>query len=207
MANGVKTTLSVREMGKILGLKKVESYYLVRKGYFETIIVEGKMRVVRSSFEAWYANQDRYRKIEGEPPGKKLRETSWSAKDAAEHLAISIDLMYTIIRRDRLKTILIDGVNRIPRDEFDKWYGKQDRYRNPADRARDAEMEAASMTMPEMARLLNISRGDVYRIIREDKGRTFQMITIAGKKRILLDSFEKWYAGQNKYSKFGGTAR
>ena len=46
-----KSTMSVPEMGRLLGLKKVESYWLVHKGYFETIQVEGKMRVVRESFE------------------------------------------------------------------------------------------------------------------------------------------------------------
>ena len=46
-----KTTMSVLEMGSLLGLKKVESYWLVHKGFFETILVGGKMRVVIESFE------------------------------------------------------------------------------------------------------------------------------------------------------------
>ena len=31
----VKTSMSVPEMGKMLGLGKVESYWLVKKNYFE----------------------------------------------------------------------------------------------------------------------------------------------------------------------------
>lgn len=37
-----KKSMSVREMGSMLGLKKVESYWLVHKGYFETVLVGGK---------------------------------------------------------------------------------------------------------------------------------------------------------------------
>ena len=43
-----KTTMSVREMGKLLGLKKVDSYWLVHKEYFDTILLNGKMRAERS---------------------------------------------------------------------------------------------------------------------------------------------------------------
>ena len=35
----VKTSMSVPEMGKMLGLGKVESYWLVKKNYFKTIQV------------------------------------------------------------------------------------------------------------------------------------------------------------------------
>ena len=73
------------------------------------------------------------------------------------------------------------------------------------DRERDAALEAASMTMPEMAKLLGVSRKSVYGILKDDNGKTFKIITVAGKKRILLDSFEKWYAGQSKYKKAAGS--
>ena len=67
-----KTTMSVLEMGKLLGLRKAESYWLVHKGYFETILLDGKIRVVIKSFEHWYAGQVKYRKVTGEPPGLDL---------------------------------------------------------------------------------------------------------------------------------------
>lgn len=48
---------------------------------------------------------------------------------------------------------------------FKAWYQSQSKYRTPEDRERDAEREAATMTMPEMARLLLISRKEVYGIL------------------------------------------
>ena len=55
MANE-RTTMSVPEMQRMLGIKKTDAYWLVHKNVFETIIVEKKMRVVIESFEKWYAN-------------------------------------------------------------------------------------------------------------------------------------------------------
>ena len=67
----VKTSMSVPEMGKMLGLGKVESYWLVKKNYFKTIQVAGRMRVMLDSFEDWYAGQFHYKKVDGTPPGEK----------------------------------------------------------------------------------------------------------------------------------------
>jgi len=52
--------MSVRTMGRLLGLKKVESYWLIHKGYFKTITEKGKIYVLADSFERWYARQVRY---------------------------------------------------------------------------------------------------------------------------------------------------
>ena len=66
--------MSVHEMGDMLGLKKTDRYWLVHKNYFRTETLLGKMRVEIASFEKWYANQDWYHKVNGEAPGKELRQ-------------------------------------------------------------------------------------------------------------------------------------
>ena len=48
-----KTTMSVPEMRRMLVLRKTDSYWLVHKQCFETVMVEGKMRIVIDSFEHW----------------------------------------------------------------------------------------------------------------------------------------------------------
>ena len=63
MDTKTKKTMKVRDMGCMLGLGKTESYWLVKKGYFETIVVANKMRVVIESFEKWYASQTHYKKV------------------------------------------------------------------------------------------------------------------------------------------------
>lgn len=48
--------------GRLLGLGKTESYYLVNKNWFKVITIGGKMRVMTDSFEEWYAGQNHYKK-------------------------------------------------------------------------------------------------------------------------------------------------
>ena len=49
----LRNTMSVPEMRRLLGLKKTESYWLVHRNFFETKIIDGKMRVDLDSFEKW----------------------------------------------------------------------------------------------------------------------------------------------------------
>ena len=70
-----KKSISVPEMRRILGLGKTESYWLIKKGYFKTIMLFGKIRVMTDSFEEWYANQFHYKKTDGTPPGQNWRHT------------------------------------------------------------------------------------------------------------------------------------
>lgn len=57
-----KTSISVPEMGKLLGMGKTNSYYLIRNNYFEVKEVNGRKRVMLDSFEKWYASQSHYKK-------------------------------------------------------------------------------------------------------------------------------------------------
>ena len=70
-----RTSMSVPEMGRMLGLCKTESYWLIKKNYFKTILVGNTMRVMIDSFEEWYANQFQYQKVDGTPPGEELKKT------------------------------------------------------------------------------------------------------------------------------------
>lgn len=139
-----RTTMSVPEMRRMLGLGKTDSYWLVHRQCFETIIVAGKMRVVIDSFEHWYANQIKYKKVDGSPPGTELRAYSYSVQELAELLGVSDDTVYTLIKRDHIETFEVDTWMRIRKDVFEAWYKTQTKYRTQADRERDAELEAAS---------------------------------------------------------------
>ena len=202
METKLKKTISVRDMGRLLGLQKVESYWLVHKNRFETILVNGKMRIIKDSFEKWYANQVKYKKIDGSPPGEELRASSYSVRELSELLATDENNIYALLKSKELLSIKVDYWMRIPKDAFEKWYASQNRFRTPVDRERDRETEGNSMTMPEAARLLGISRSEMYRILKAKENRkVFRIVVIAGRKRIMKDSFETWYAGQKTYIK------
>ena len=114
-----KTTMSVREMRQLLGLGKTDSYWLLHKNFFEVILINDKRRIVISSFEKWYANQVKYHKVNGPPPGEELCKRSYSILEVAEILKVDSDTVYTLIRQGKLKAETVDFWMRIPKEEFE----------------------------------------------------------------------------------------
>mgnify|MGYP004529488093 CR=1 FL=1 len=86
--------MTVPEMGKLLGLKKTDRYWLVHKNVFESKEIAGKIRINIASFEKWYANQIKYHKVTGEEPGKELKSWSYSVKEVADLLGVDDYLVY-----------------------------------------------------------------------------------------------------------------
>lgn len=201
MAKG-KTTMSVSEMQRMLGLCRAEAYWLVHQNVFDTIIVEKKMRVVIASFEKWYANQLRRSKVNGPPPGAELRACSLSVKEMSALLGISDDTAYTIIKRDQIETFEVDYWTRIRKDVFEKWYRGQTKYRTVEDQKRDKVLEEAGYTIPEIARMLLVPRNTIYTLLDNPKNKgVFETFIVAEKKRVTKQSFEAWYQSQHRYRK------
>ena len=121
-----KKSMSVTEMRLLLGIGKTDSYWLVKKGYFETVIIAGKMRVIVDSFEKWYDNQLHYKKVDGTPPGKNWTGITFSVREVAELLCISDSSVYELLKKmcsvphgwgrlqGFIKTALRNGINPRP---------------------------------------------------------------------------------------------
>lgn len=121
MSKKKKKTMAVHEMAELLGLKKTDSYWLIHKQKFQTITVNGKTRVVIESFEKWYANQVKYKKAGGPPPGEELRRNTYSPQEIAELLGIDDTTVYLLIQKDHIPTIKVDYWMRIPKSAFESW--------------------------------------------------------------------------------------
>ncbi len=127
-----KTSMSVMEMGKMLGLKKTDSYWLVHKGLFETRIVASKMRIMIESFEKWYANQLHYKKVNGEMPGKELLQRMMTVQEMASLLGISDWSAYELINRIHFQVVKKEFVGQrllIDRQTFYLWLENQSHYK------------------------------------------------------------------------------
>ena len=86
---------------------------------------------------------------------------------------------------------------------FWDWYHSQSRYRTQEDRKKDAAAEAASLSMPEMARLLDVPRNTVYGILSSKKyAPLLDVIVIAGRRRVTKESFERFLQAQDTYELF-----
>lgn len=112
-----KTSISVPEMQRLLGMKKVEAYWLVKQDRFQTILVGGKMRVLLDSFEDWYSGQFHYKKVNGPPPGQKWEHTL-GIQETAQRLGIHPGTVYTYIKRGQLRAVKVDNRTRIYKDSF-----------------------------------------------------------------------------------------
>lgn len=202
--NPQATTMSVPEMRELLGLKKTESYWLLKKGYFETVQVAGMIRVVKRSFEDWYVRQDHYCKVGGPAPGELLREESLSIKDTAAMLAIDDDSARDMVYAHGLPTVMIKHQLRVLKKPFIKWLATQKHYRTPEQREADADAESSSLSFPEIARMLGKSREATYGLVKRNQDQ-LTFVCVAGRRRVTKSSFERWYRSQNKYKKCSDT--
>ncbi len=123
-----KTTMSVTDLRRILGLGKTATYRLVNQCYFKTYIVFGVMRVDVKSFEEWYEGQFHYKKVNGERPGKKYGNTI-GPSTVAKVLGIPRGTANDLMNNGLVEYIKVDGYRRIIRESFDVWYVNQSKYK------------------------------------------------------------------------------
>lgn len=168
-ADEMKRTMSVPEMRKLLGIKKTESYWLVHKNYFKTELINGTMRVDIASFEKWYANQTKHKKVTGEKPGAQLCAASYSFRDVANMLGEYDGTIYDLWNRKGLPTITVNYRKRIPREIFDSWYENQNEYHKVDGPATIEEIEEKFILFREAAAMLKMTNEDLLTLIRKGK--------------------------------------
>ena len=193
-----KTTMSVPEMRRMLGLGKTDSYWLVHQGFFKTILVNGKMRVVIESFEYWYARQFKHRKVTGEEPGSKLREETFSAREIADMLGISKQQANILVRQAQLPFTKVHNQFQIPKDAFVKWYASQSHYVRKQEKA--AALDGNYLSLPQMGRKLGRDRRFANSIIRSRSGqRMLETVRVGSHWYVEAGSFKRWLNNQTKY--------
>lgn len=198
--NGESKYMTAAEMGKLLGLKKTERYWLLHKHYFEWEELLGEYRVNIQSFERWYANQVKYKKITGEEPGRELKMWTFSPQEISSLLGVHETVVYELLIKNEIEVIIVNHLKRVPKEAFYQWYEKQSHYRTVEDRKKDEAIIKATISMPEMAKLLGVTRSIVYSIIKNPKYKDmFEIAIVADKKRITKKSFEQFLESQDRY--------
>ena len=184
-----RETMTVPQMRKMLGLKKTESYWLVHRNFFQTDIVNGHMMIDVESFEKWYANQVKHRKVDGPEPGAELTKMSYSFAEIAEMLGVSGAVVYEIWDKNNLETFTVDFVKRIPKDVFEKWYAGQTRYRKRKHGSHVGAKRSRYISRDEAADMARVAPATVSRWAEEGY---FQFTKTDKILRIRRDSFERW---------------
>lgn len=184
-----RETMTVPQMRKMLGLKKTESYWLVHRNFFQTDIVNGHMMIDVESFEKWYANQVKHRKVDGPEPGAELTKMSYSFAEVAEMLGVSGAVVYEIWDKNNLETFTVDFVKRIPKEVFEKWYAGQTRYRKRKHGSHVGAKRSRYISREEAAVMAGVAPATVSRWAGEGYFRYTKTEKIL---RIKRDSFENW---------------
>lgn len=143
------------------------------------------------------ANQCRYHKIDGTPPGDHIREISMTADELGQLLGISEASAYELIGKGYFEKVDDLAKMRITKESFWKWYATQTFYRTVKDQAEDEKQKQDTYTMPEIGKMLGLHRNQVYYIV--SKG-VFEIVQIGRYKCITKDSFHSWYASQSRYT-------
>ena len=94
-----------------------------------------------------------------------MKSWSYSVKEVADLLGVDDYLVYDLLKKNQMEAVIVDYWKRIPKESFQNWYKSQSRYRTKKDREKDALLEEATITMPEMAQLLGTTRSSVYTIL------------------------------------------
>ena len=137
------------------------------------------------SFEEWYANQFKYQKVDGTPPGEELKKTTYSMEELGQRLGLKEATAYYVL-----------GKRRVTKESFERWYASQTDYRTVEDQELDADIMASTYGLPEMARMLGVHRQTIYYIVANED---FELIKVGRYKRATKESFEKWYHNQTRY--------
>ena len=192
--------MSVRTMGNLLGLKKVDSYWLVHKNYFRTTKFMGKLCVDVEDFERWYSMQTHYHKVTGEAPGKRLKESYLSVFDIAEMFGIGVTTAWDLVRKEQFTTEQVEGATRIPRGEFDSWYEGQSRYQIIE---REPGMPfgiEGSLSPRKVSQLLGIDQKKAKWLLLESGYKDmFEIIIHGSRRRVTVKSFQHFLDSQTEY--------
>lgn len=87
---------------RLCTLRQNRFEWLIKKNYFKTILVGNTMRVMIDSFEEWYANQFKYQKVDGTPPGEELKKTTYSMEELGQRLGLKEATAYELVAKWKL---------------------------------------------------------------------------------------------------------
>ena len=163
-------------------------------------IINGQMRVDLESFEKWYANQVKHKKVNGEDPGAELTKKSYSFRDAANLLGIHSSNLYEIWREEKLETFTVDFTKRIPIEVFEKWYENQIMYQKVGKMPTITDLQADFIPLHEAAALLGITKEKMSVITRASRFKDcFEIQVFEDKKWISKKSFQHFLNAQSVY--------
>ena len=180
---------SMAEIQKLLSVTAEEALKLINSGLFKTYRVGNEYRASKKSVQE-------NRKIIKAMLTYQNNKTM-TVPDVMRILGLGKTATYRLINQCRFKTYLVFGKMRVDVDSFEEWYAGQFHYKK-VNGERPGKKYGKTISPLTVAKVLGIPRSTANDLMNDG---IVEFIWVENKRRIIQESFEKWYSSQSKYTK------
>lgn len=178
---------SVEEIQRILSLTEDESVKLLKSGLFKVYRVGHEYRASKKSVEE---NKNIVMAMTTYQDKKTM-----TVRDMSRLLGLGKTAAYRLVGKNYFKKFLVFGTIRIDVDSFEQWYAGQFHYKKVSGERPGGKYEGTIAPIT-MAKVLGIPKSTAYDFMNDG---LVEFIKVNGTRRVLRESFEKWYDSQNHY--------
>lgn len=182
-------TYSSLELQELLDITEDEARKLLKSGLFKVYRAGNEYRAKKKSVEE---NE----KIVSAMLNYQKKQTM-TVRDMSRILGLGKTAAYRLIGQDHFKKFLVFGKIRIDVESFEDWYAGQFHYKKV--NGEKPGMKYGDTIPPiAMAKVLGIPKSTANDLMNNG---LVDFIRVDGKRRVIRESFEAWYASQSKYTK------
>lgn len=180
---------SIADVQELLSVSEDEARKLVKSGLFKTYRVGNEYRASKKSVEENIKTVNAMLTYQN--------NKTMTVADMKRILGLGKTAAYRLINQCQFKTYLVFGKMRIDVESFEDWYAGQFHYKK-VNGERPGKKYEETIAPTTMAEVLGIPRSTSNDLMNDG---LVDFIWVNGTRRILKESFDKWYASQDKYKK------
>lgn len=180
---------SIADVQELLSVSEDEARKLVKSGLFKTYRVGNEYRASKKSVEENIKTVNAMLTYQN--------NKTMTVADMKRILGLGKTAAYRLINQCQFKTYLVFGKMRIDVESFEDWYAGQFHYKK-VNGERPGKKYEETIAPTTMAEVLGIPRSTSNDLMNDG---LVDFIWVNGTRRILKESFDKWYASQEKYKK------
>ena len=180
---------SITDVQELLSVSEDEARKLVKSGLFKTYRVGNEYRASKKSVEENIKTVNAMLTYQN--------NKTMTVADMKRILGLGKTAAYRLINQCQFKTYLVFGKMRIDVESFEEWYAGQFHYKK-VNGERPGKKYEETIAPTTMAEVLGIPRSTSNDLMNDG---LVDFIWVNGTRRILKESFDKWYASQDKYKK------
>ena len=180
---------SIADVQELLSVSEDEARKLVKSGLFKTYRVGNEYRASKKSVEENIKTVNAMLTYQN--------NKTMTVADMKRILGLGKTAAYRLINQCQFKTYLVFGKMRIDVESFEDWYAGQFHYKK-VNGERPGKKYEETIAPTTMAEVLGIPRSTSNDLMNDG---LVDFIWVNGTRRILKESFDKWYASHDKYKK------